>query len=135
MDRSGTLLYDADCGLCVVTAAWLAERVPAARLGLLALQHVDSDPEVASAVAGRHLAATIHFVRSDGLVLTGARAVLAAGRLVPKWRLLALLADQPLGHVLLQPLYSQIAAHRRRIGRLLGLPASCPLVQRPRSVA
>jgi predicted DCC family thiol-disulfide oxidoreductase YuxK len=132
MDRSGTLLYDADCGLCVVTAGWLAERVRAHDLGLMALQAVNADPALASAVVGRDLSATIHFVRSDGAVLTGARAALAAGRLVPRWRFLAILADQPVGHLLLEPLYREIAAHRRRLGRMLGLPASCPLVTRPR---
>ena len=132
MDRSGTLLYDGDCGLCVATAQWLADRVPAARLGLLALQQVGAEPVLERAVAGRDLAATIHFVRADGQVLTGARAVLAAGRLVPRWRYLAIAADHRLGYILLEPLYRQVASHRRRIGRLIGLPASCPLVTRDR---
>jgi predicted DCC family thiol-disulfide oxidoreductase YuxK len=135
MDRSGTLLYDADCGLCIATAGWLAERVPADRLGLMALQAVESEPALASAVAGRDLSATIHFVRADGAVLTGAGAALAAGRLVPGWRILAILADHPIGHVLLEPLYREIAAHRRRLGRMLGLPATCPLVTRPREAS
>jgi predicted DCC family thiol-disulfide oxidoreductase YuxK len=135
VDRSGTLLYDADCSICVATATWLAERVPPTRLGLLALQQVEVDPRVAAIVAGRELRERLHFVRSDGAVLTGARAALAAGRLVPRWRLLAILADQPMGHLLLEPLYRQIAAHRRRIGRLLGLPAECPLPMRPQGAA
>ena len=45
----------------------------------------------------------------------------------------AVLLDQPLGHALLEPLYRAIVAHRRRIGRLLGLPAVCPLPSRPRA--
>jgi predicted DCC family thiol-disulfide oxidoreductase YuxK len=135
VDRSGTLLYDADCGICVATATWLAERVPPTRLGLLALQQVGVDPRIAAIVAGRELPERLHFVRSDGAVLTGARAALAAGRLVPRWRLLAILADHPVGHVLLEPLYRQIAAHRRRIGRLLGLPAECPLPMRVQGAA
>jgi acetyl esterase len=131
-ERSGTLIYDGDCGICVRTAEWLADRVPATRLGLLALQHVDTEPEVASVVAGRDLASTLHYVRVDGRVLTGAAAVLAAGRLVRGWGLLAILADHPIGRALLEPLYRQIASHRRRIGRMLGLPASCPILIRPR---
>jgi acetyl esterase len=132
MDRRGTLIYDGDCGICVRTAEWLADRVPATRLGLLALQHVRSEPEVATLVRGRDLASTLHFVRADGSILTGARAVLAAGRLVPRWRFPAIVADQPLGHLLLEPLYREIASHRRRIGAMLGLPASCPILIRPR---
>lgn len=132
MDRRGTLLYDGDCGLCVYTATWLGRVVPVDRLGLLALQQVDSEPALASAVAGRDLSAELTFVRADGEVLGGARAALAAGRLIPVLGWYALLADHPLGHAALQPLYREIASHRRRIGRLLGLPLVCPLVTRRR---
>lgn len=132
MDRSGTLLYDGDCGLCIATARWLGEQVPASRLALLPLQQVDLDRHVAELVADRDLAETLHFVRSDGAVLTGARAALAAGRLVPILGLYAALLDRPLGHELLEPLYREIASHRRRIARLLDLPATCPLPRRTR---
>src|SRR4029079_10305144 len=73
---------------------------------------------------------TIHFVRGDDTILTGARAVLAAGRLVPRWRFLAIALDNRAGHAVLEPLYRQVATHRRRIGRLLGLPVECPLPPR-----
>ena len=134
MDRSGTLLYDADCGLCVATATRLGDLVPAERLGLLPLQQVAADPEVAARVEGYDLAQQLHFVRADGTVLTGAQAALAAGRLIPGIGWYAALLDRPIGHELLEPLYREIASHRRRIGRLLGLPDSCPLPTRPRTV-
>lgn len=127
MDCSGTLLYDADCGICVATATWLAGVAPVSRLGLLPLQNVATDERLAAIVDGRDLAEQLHFVRSDGEVLTGARAALAAGRLIPVLGLYAALLDRPLGHRLLEPLYREVASHRRRIGRLLGLPAECPL--------
>lgn len=130
MDRTGTLLYDADCGLCIATATWLAERVPARRLGLLPLQRAGTDPRIASLVEGRDLGESLHFVGSDSAVLSGARAALAAGRLIPVLGLYAALLDRPLGHRLLEPLYREIASHRRRIGRLLGLPEECPLPTR-----
>jgi predicted DCC family thiol-disulfide oxidoreductase YuxK len=133
VDRSGTLLYDADCGLCVAMATWLADRVPPSRLGLLPLQKVRDEPPIAALVEGRELAEQLHFVRSDGVVLTGARAALAAGHLVPVAGLYAALLDRPFGHLLLEPLYREIASHRRRIGRLLGLPAECPLPARAQS--
>jgi predicted DCC family thiol-disulfide oxidoreductase YuxK len=132
VDRSGTLLYDADCGLCVATVTWLGRLVPASLLGLLPLQQVQCDPSIAAAVEGRNLAEQLHFVRSDGAVLTGARAALAAGRLIPVVGWYARLLDRPPGHVLLDPLYVEIASHRRRIGALLGLPESCPLPTRSR---
>jgi acetyl esterase len=133
MDRSGTLIYDGDCGLCVATAAWLRDRAPAARLGLLPFQDIDADPEVSSRVVGRDLTESVTFVRADGLVLSGARAALAAGRLVRGWGLFAILADHPVGHAVLEPLYREVTSHRRRIGRMLGLPAVCPIVTRPRT--
>ena len=68
-------------------------------------------------------------------MLTGARAALAAGRLLPVLGAYAALLDRPLGHRLLEPLYVEIASHRRRIGRLLGLPAECPLPTRPQAPA
>lgn len=130
IDRAGTLLYDEDCGICVATAQWLADRVEPRRLGLLAIGQVETSPRIAALVEGRPLAASVHFVRTDDTVLRGARAVLAAGRLVPRWRFLALPFDQPLGHLLLEPLYRLIAANRGRIGRALGLPAACALPPR-----
>jgi predicted DCC family thiol-disulfide oxidoreductase YuxK len=135
VDGSGTLLYDADCGLCVATATWLEGQVPASRLGLLPLQEVASEPRIAELVEGRDLTESLHFVGADGIVLTGARAALAAGRLVPILGWYAVLADRPLGHQLLEPLYREIASHRRRIGRLLGLPLECPLPTRARQSA
>jgi predicted DCC family thiol-disulfide oxidoreductase YuxK len=133
VDRSGTLLFDADCGVCVVTATRLGELVPPSRLGLLPLQQVDADPHIAALVEGRSLAEQLHFVRANGEVVTGAAAALAAGRLIPVIGLYAALLDHRLGHAILEPLYRAIASHRRRIGRLLRLPAECPLPTRPRT--
>ena len=130
LDRSGYLLYDSDCGICLATAAWLGKRVVPSRLGLLALSDADAEPRVGRLVRGKPLTTTIHFVRADDTIMTGARAVLAAVRLVPRWRFLVIALDNAVGHAFLEPLYRQIAAHRRRIGRLLGLPVSCPLPPR-----
>lgn len=130
MDRSGTLLYDADCGLCIATATWLGNVVPASRLGLLPLQQADAHPRIAELVEGRELGDRLHFVRADGAVMDGAAAALAAGRLIPILGPYAALLDRPFCHRFLEPLYLEIASHRRRIGRLLGLPAECPLPTR-----
>jgi predicted DCC family thiol-disulfide oxidoreductase YuxK len=133
MDRRGTLVFDADCGLCIATATWLARLVPPERLGLLPLQEVDSASSIAALLGGRALTEQLHFVRVDGEVLTGAAAALAAGRLIPVLGIYAALLDQPAGRALLEPLYRSIASHRRRIGRLLGLPVECPLPTRART--
>jgi predicted DCC family thiol-disulfide oxidoreductase YuxK len=131
IDRSGYLLYDQDCGICLATASWLAKRVGPRRLGLLAIDEVAAEPRVAGLVRGRQLDATLHFVRADDTVLTGARAVIAAGRRVSRWRWLAMAADHSIGYLLLEPLYRQVAANRRRIGRALNLPVACPLPRPP----
>ena len=133
--RPPTLLFDEDCGLCVATAAWLARRVAPRNLRLLPLAAAPADPVVGAAVAGRDLAAALHVVAPDGRVLAGAAAVLAAGRLVPRWRFLARAFDHRLGRALIEPIYRWVAANRRAIGRRLGLPASCPMpaaAERPR---
>lgn len=123
--RSGTLLYDGDCGICSATARWLASRTRPAVLRLEPLTRADQLEGLRDLVTGRDLRSSIHFVRDDGRVLTGARAVLAAGRLVPRWRWLAIGADHRLGVALLEPLYRLIATHRHRIGRALGLSDAC----------
>lgn len=124
---AATLLYDADCGLCRATAAWLGHRIPASTLRLMALTDAASDPRIADRVAGRDLKSMLHVVHADGTVATGSRAVLAAGRLVPRWRLLAAAFDHRLGHFALDPAYRLIAGHRRQVSRLLRLPPSCPV--------
>lgn len=120
-----TLTYDQDCGLCVATAAWLTQRVDPRRLRLVPIVDAPGDISIAADLESRDLASTLHLVRPDHAVLTGARAVLAAGRLVPRWRLLARAVDHPIGHAALEPVYRQVAGHRRAIGRALGLEAKC----------
>ena len=119
------LLFDGDCGICTATAHWLERRVAPDQLRPLALTLAGDDPRTSDAVLGRDLAATLQVVRPDGSVVTGAAAVLAAGRLVPRWGTVARLADHRLGRALLEPLYRAVARNRHRIGRALGLPSTC----------
>ena len=125
MYRAASLLYDADCGICTATAGWLARRVDPGQLRVVPLTEAAMDSGLAANVAGRRLIETLHVVTSNGRVLTGARAVVAAGRLVPRWKWPAILLDHRLGYALLEPLYRQVARRRHRISRLLGLPATC----------
>ena len=121
--------------MCIWTATRLAQLVPEERLGLVPLQSVEEEPELARRVAGHDLRESVHFVRADGAILAGARAALAAARLIPVMGWYATLLDQPVGHAVLEPLYRQVAAHRRRIGGLLGLPQECPLPRRSRGLS
>lgn len=93
----------------------------------MALSDAASDPVIGPQVRGRDLASMLHLVASNGRVFTGAEAVLAAGRLVPRWKLVARAFDHRIGHLVLEPMYQLVARHRRQVGRLLGLPASCPV--------
>jgi len=122
-----TLLYDGDCGICRATAGWLGRRVGPRDLRLLALSDASSDATIGPQVIGLDLLAALHLVLPDGRILTGARAAFSAGRLVPRWGLIAWAFDHRLGHLLLGPVYQLVAGHRRQIGRLLRIAASCPM--------
>jgi len=126
-DQPALLFFDQDCGLCVLTSEWLGRRVDQMRLRPVPVAKAFLEPSVAAHVGDRELLATIHYLAPDGTLLTGPRAVLAAGRHVPRWAVLARLADHRLGHVLLEPIYEWVARHRRQIGRRLGLPEACRL--------
>jgi predicted DCC family thiol-disulfide oxidoreductase YuxK len=119
------MLYDGDCGLCSAAAGWLGRRAPVARLRILPLADAAADATLAPLVAGRDLASTLHLVTADSRVVTGARAVLAAGRTVPRWGKVARLADHRAGHAILEPVYRLVAANRHRIGKRLGVESAC----------
>jgi predicted DCC family thiol-disulfide oxidoreductase YuxK len=124
-EPGGTLLYDSDCGVCVATARWLRNRVNGDRLRLVPIDEARGDP-VAALVSGNQLRAALHYVRDDGTVFTGARAVVAAGRRVPGWRHVAGVVDHRVVYRFLEPMYAAIATHRRRISRALGLGRPAP---------
>lgn len=128
-----TLLIDGDCGICRAMGDWLASRVPPVRLRIVELGGAAADAAIAPLVVGRPLASTLHLVRPDGGVVTGAAAVLTTGRMVPGWRWLAAAFDHRPGRALLEPAYRAVARRRRKIGRLLGLADACGTVPPPRT--
>ena len=70
-DRTGYLLYDSDCGICLAMAGFLAKRVT--RAPRLACPDRGRHGAAGGAPGGgRPLTTTIHFVRGDDTVLTGA---------------------------------------------------------------
>ena len=118
MTTPATMLYDADCGLCTVAAAWVMRRARAGELQAKPLQTavVPGFPD---------LTQTLHVITPAGRVLTGSRAVVAAARTVPRWGAVAKLADNRAGHAVLEPVYRWVACHRRGIGRALGIRQVC----------
>jgi predicted DCC family thiol-disulfide oxidoreductase YuxK len=124
------MLYDADCGLCTAAAAWLMRRARPGELQAKPLQ-------TATLSGFPDLTKTLHVVTPDKRILTGSRAVLAAARTVPKWGAVARIADNKVGHAILEPAYRWVASHRRGIGRALGISQTCAVpetrpVTRPR---
>ena len=88
---------------------------------------------IPAVVSADQLRAALHFVGRDGTLLTGARAAIAAGRSTPGWRYIARLVDHRLGYWVLEPLYREIASHRRKLSRALGLDAACAVAAAQRS--
>jgi predicted DCC family thiol-disulfide oxidoreductase YuxK len=127
MTAPATMLFDADCGLCTAVAAWLMRRSRPGELRAVPLQTMAThrEPELAQLLAGRDLTLTLHLVTPGARVLTGSRAVLAAARTVPKWGAVARVADNAIGHAVLEPGYRWVARHRRGIGRALGISQTC----------
>lgn len=120
-----TVLHDGDCAFCAAAAAWLVRR---ARGGVVAIPLGEAGrpgSPLAARLAGRDLAATLHVVLAGGEIRTGAAAVLAGLRALPRWGRLVAVLDRPAGHRLLAPGYRLLAAHRDLLGRLLRLPATC----------
>jgi predicted DCC family thiol-disulfide oxidoreductase YuxK len=128
--RPDTLLIDGDCGLCRAAGDWLAARVDGAELRVMELQAVAGEPELTQLVTGRDLSAALHLVRSDGTAVSGAAAVIGAGRRVPRLGVMAALYDHPLGHALWEPAYQLVARNRHRIGWALGIPALCATIRK-----
>ena len=128
-----TMLFDGDCGICSRSAAWIARRAPASGLRVLPLQAVReaAEPELASRLQGRDLAVTLHLVHGDGRVVTGAAAVIAAARAVPRWGGLARLADNRPGRTLLEPAYRAVARNRHAVGRAFGIEGVCAAPRAP----
>jgi len=123
--RPVIVLFDPDCGLCVAGIGWLRERVRGDRVLALPFTAVDGDPRLSQLLAGRGLSSVIHAVLPDDRVRAGAAAVLAAGRAVPGWGILAGVYDNSVGHMLLGPVYRLVASNRTRIGRALGIGRRC----------
>ena len=113
------LLYDADCGFCTRSAAWLKGRLP--HLRIEPLQRADLD---ALGVDEVRAAREIPFVAGSS-VSYGAEAIgraLATGGGL--WRLVGLVLSRPPVLWLARPVYALVAANRHR---LPGGTANCRL--------
>ncbi len=114
-----TLIYDDDCGLCLVAADWLVAH---------ARTHVDllGFSELSGGLLGDLTVAEIrrsaHLVSPEGVELHGGASITGALRLT-RYAPLGVIADIP-GLSLLRDLgYWLVERNRARFGRLIGVPS------------
>jgi predicted DCC family thiol-disulfide oxidoreductase YuxK len=113
---SATLLYDADCGFCRWSAAWILRWDRRRRLRAVALQDPEAD-RLLSGMAPERRAASWHLVAGERVVSAGA-AVAHLARLLPGGVAIAALAEAMPGPT--DRAYRWVAAHRDGLGRALG---------------
>ena len=114
-----TVLYDADCGVCTMTARMLHVLDGGRRLDLSPLQHFTpttaDDPDRAA------LAQRLHVRNASGRWASGGDAVLRIMAAIPILAPLSLVGRLPGAHGAVDAVYRWVAAHRDGIGRLLGV--------------
>lgn len=112
-----TLVFDADCGICVAAAGWAARRTPLDLHGngtAAAALHLRDLPPAAR---GR----CVHHVDALGRRTSGGAAVAAVLRDVPGWRWLGNALSAAPG--VTERGYRVVARHRARISSSIGLRA------------
>lgn len=114
---SQTILYDADCGFCRWSLAWVLRWDRGRRLRPVALQ----DPEAERLLPGiseQERMASWHLVAEDGAVSSAGSAVAPLLRLLPGGRPLAALATRFPG--VTERAYRWVAKHRGRLSTIVG---------------
>ena len=114
-----TVLYDADCGLCSVSASVLrrVDRGRERRLSLVPLRVARLDPQTTLTEAD--LTESLRVRAPDGGWHAGGEAVLRIAEALPALRPLAVLGRLPLLRPLVEPAYRLVARNRHRISALL----------------
>lgn len=113
MSGRATLIYDGECSLCVVAAAWLDRRLPSRDdVDVVAAQQWLATTRGVSVVSADETARAAWWVE-DGRRLEGSRAVARALiALGGGWRLVGrILASRPVDWVA-APVYRFVARHR-----------------------
>ncbi len=124
MDRP-TIIYDAECRLCVATQHQIARWDRKNRLGFLPYQ----DPEMRRRfpdISMEACAISIHFVDADGKIWVGAEAFREILRLLPGGTWFRLLYAAPGGLWLAKKIYRWTADHRYQLLGKLANPFEDP---------
>ena len=120
MSSPTLVLFDADCGICQASAAWLRRRASPEALEVRPLQSAEAIP---GAPPIEVLRCVIHVRDPSGTWHRGGDGILTALAAVPRWRwFAAIVRRSPLG-LLVEPAYRVIAANRRALSRRFGLDA------------
>ncbi|MBI2777090.1 MAG: DUF393 domain-containing protein [Chloroflexi bacterium] len=122
------VLFDADCGICTLTARQLRRWDRAGRLELLSLQQaaLDDRPLVHDTAAGHPLHDELHVLDpASGRVVSGGAAVLEIVARLPGGRVPALLGRLPPAAWAIGVGYALVARNRRAISRALRLETAC----------
>jgi predicted DCC family thiol-disulfide oxidoreductase YuxK len=127
-----TVLYDADCGVCRLTARALDRLDWRRRLDLVPLQSFAFAPP-ASGPTRADLQSALHVRDAEGAWTAGGAAALRIAEAVPVLAPLALAARLPGGAWLAERAYGLVATHRHTISRVLDLDR-CALDLRPAQV-
>ncbi len=126
------VLFDADCGICAATAAWLRRRDRAGRLELVPLQAARDPgrPLLSSVAAGHDLHGELHVVdETSGQIRAGGAALTAIIGRLPGGAAAARLGGFPAIAWLVGLGYAFVARNRHAIGRALRMERSCRVLE------
>jgi predicted DCC family thiol-disulfide oxidoreductase YuxK len=116
---AAVVIYDASCGLCRGSVAWLASRAAPGRIEFLPC----ASPERRERfpwLDERDCLEAMQLVLADGRVMSGAAAVPEILRGLRRWRWLAPLFALPGAARLAGRLYRWVARHRHGLSRAAG---------------
>ena len=112
------LLYDADCRLCRFTARAVARLDRGGSLALLGLEDPPAD-RLLEHVSDEERGSSLRLVLPDGRLLSAGAAALGVLERLPVTRLLARSVERAHAEPAAEALYSLVARHRDRLGRLV----------------
>ncbi|HET7011482.1 MAG TPA: DUF393 domain-containing protein [Anaerolineales bacterium] len=115
------VLYDGECGVCLLLAAQARKRDDRQRLELLPYQ-TQATADLPARVSKNDLECALHVVLEDGKVVRGAQAVFAVLEALPApWSWAARMGSAPPALWLAEKLYPLFARHRSLWSRWMGM--------------
>ena len=110
-----TVIYDAQCGVCTSSVAWLQRQHAEP-----AMRFLPSDSEEATRLVPHRPPNQMAIVSPRGEVLLGAEGWIGCMQTIPRYRAMARVAGWPVVKPAVKFGYGLIAKNRRRISAMLG---------------